>query len=85
VKFLIEVGFSKDIPDEVGNSPLHVAAANGFHDIAAFLVENGSDTSLLNKEGFAPVTLAAQVLFAPHPISKSSLSDLPLHLFRQTI
>lgn len=42
----------------VGNTPLHLAAAEGLHNMCVFLMENGADPTIENKEKQRPVDVA---------------------------
>lgn len=43
VAFLLDLGMSPDIKDQGGASPLHVAAYNNAHRVAALLIERGAE------------------------------------------
>ncbi len=47
-----------NLPDYLGNSPLHIAAQAGDTDAAAFLVSMGADKGLLNLAGETPLQAA---------------------------
>lgn len=52
-----------NLPDEDGNTPLHIAILRGNHTLVNALLENGADYQLKNKEGLTPVQLASQNQF----------------------
>ena len=59
VKYLVEHGAFLNITDNImGNSELHMATILGCPDIATYLINNGSDLSLKNKEGKTAFDLA---------------------------
>ena len=42
-----------------GNTPLHISAAWGFHDICRFLIRKGARVAAINTRGFTPLHWAA--------------------------
>jgi ankyrin repeat protein len=42
-----------------GFTPLHIAAANGYRDIAEFLLAHGADVNAKNNDGWTPLYIAA--------------------------
>ena len=55
---LLEAGADKDIKNDNGNSPLHLAAQNGFTQIVTLLLESGADNDIKNNEDYNPLHLA---------------------------
>ncbi len=59
VKYLVEHGAFLNVTDKIlGNSELHMATIMGCPKIASYLVSQGSDVSLKNKEGKTAFDLA---------------------------
>lgn len=46
--------------DEFGATPLHRAITRGHNEIALFLIEQGADTTLQDKEGYTPLHYTAE-------------------------
>ena len=55
VKLIIENGININIQNDLGESPLHLASANGKRDIVKYLVEKGANIDLQDKQGQTPV------------------------------
>ena len=51
VVLLINAGANIDTQDNGGNTPLHIAYANGYDDIIKILIANGGNTEIKNNEG----------------------------------
>ena len=73
--------------DQGGNTPLHISAAWGFHDISRFLLRKGARVNAVNIRGFTPLHWAAMnghdsvcalLLEAKSPIREDMVSDCPL-------
>lgn len=61
MKILVEKGAKIGAQGNCGYTPLHWAAQNGHRDVAAFLVENGSDlVSACDTWGYTPLHKAAR-------------------------
>lgn len=58
LKVFAEQGKSVDTPDKTGKSALHLAAEHGPPAMVKWLVENGSDVNLLDKDGCSPLVAA---------------------------
>ena len=43
------------IDEESGNAALHMAAANGYSEVATHLIANGANINLINKSGNTPL------------------------------
>lgn len=61
--------------DEVGNTPLHIAAEKNHIAMVALLLENGADPCAKNRDGYTPIDLA--VLEEHNIITKKLLSAAP--------
>jgi ankyrin repeat protein len=51
VQLLVKRKAKLDIQDSEGNTPLHFASMTGHREIYCYLIEQGSDPHLRNKEG----------------------------------
>lgn len=59
MKWLHQHGAPLDYRDLEGATPLHVAACNGFYDVAAFLLRTGADPNVRDEDSWAPVHAAS--------------------------
>uniref|UniRef100_A0A0N5ABC5 ANK_REP_REGION domain-containing protein n=1 Tax=Syphacia muris TaxID=451379 RepID=A0A0N5ABC5_9BILA len=59
MKYLRQEGLSLDIRQSDGSTYLHVAAANGYYDVAAFLLRCGVSPSVRDNDLWMPVHAAA--------------------------
>ena len=50
IKLLVEIKSDFSMGDESGDTPLHLAAISGSADSAKYLIENGADLLLDNKD-----------------------------------
>ena len=50
----------KNLPDNLGNTPLHVAAKNGHLEVCRAVIGTLDDKNPRNNNGITPFTLAAQ-------------------------
>uniref|UniRef100_A0A8C3YU63 Protein phosphatase 1 regulatory subunit 16A n=1 Tax=Catagonus wagneri TaxID=51154 RepID=A0A8C3YU63_9CETA len=90
VRCLLQVGADLDAPQDHGATLLHIAAANGFGEAAALLLEHGASPSARDLDGWEPLHAAAywgQVhlleLLVAHGAdlnSRSLTDDTPLDL-----
>jgi len=60
-----------------GDNPLHIVAANGYNDIARYLIEKGADIHCANKKGNAPIHSA---VFKGRLDTVNLLLDLGTHI-----
>ncbi len=58
VQSLLEQGYSPDIRDDFGQTPLHVAVFRGKPETVAVLVRYGADVNAADKDGVTPLKLA---------------------------
>jgi len=64
VRELLKRGGLKANPntrDELGNTPLHLAAYNGFLDVVRLLLERGADVDARDNKGRAPLDIAREM------------------------
>jgi uncharacterized protein len=59
VKTLIEFGADVNVPNPVGNTALHTAAARGFTTVVQVLVDHGAKLNARNRRGQSPLAFAA--------------------------
>ena len=59
MRVLIERGADIKARDQQGNSPLIVAAGNGWVDVVRVLVEKGADITAKNNAGSTPLLIAS--------------------------
>ena len=59
-KVLIEKNANVNKQDKYGDTPLHLAAGNGYHNICKLLVENNANINQPNNKGNTPLHLAAE-------------------------
>jgi ankyrin repeat protein len=59
VRALLELGADVNVPDAVGNTPLHASAARGFASIVQLLVDHGAKLNARNRRGQTPLSYAA--------------------------
>jgi len=60
VRGLLVAGANLELSDELGMTPLHVAASTGHLDICKLLLERGANPDLVNRAGLTALTLAGQ-------------------------
>ena len=58
VSGLLEACDNVDLSDDLGMTPLHVAASTGKADVCQLLLELGANPALVNKAGLTPLALA---------------------------
>ena len=61
VKYLLELEggrLSINAQNDHGNTPLHLAVQGDLEEVVKLLLENGSDTEVINREGKTPLQLA---------------------------
>lgn len=58
-KVLVRKNANVNKQDNAGNTPLHLAAWNGYHNICKLLVENNANINQPNNKGKTPLHLAA--------------------------
>lgn len=84
VKMLVELGANVNKRDRFGWTPLHYAASEGYEKICRYLLRNGANLRVENKDGKFPVEvtddeiilrilLRATLIFNMPPMDKSSL------------
>ncbi|XP_033110034.1 protein phosphatase 1 regulatory subunit 16A-like [Anneissia japonica] len=59
VKQHYDNGFDLDAADNTGTTLLHIAAANGYLDVAEWLLEHHADVNALDSDGWQPIHAAA--------------------------
>ena len=57
---LVSAAVDFNLPDQLGNAPLHDAALQGRVDVAQVLIEAGADVNATNNAGKTPLDLAKQ-------------------------
>ncbi|KAF4714327.1 hypothetical protein FOZ62_022111, partial [Perkinsus olseni] len=63
VQSLVETGkVDVNMPDDDGNTALHIAVKNDMSAVEGLLVEAGADRSIQNKAGLTPQGLAEEVV-----------------------
>lgn len=60
IDFLVKQGAELDLPDEQGNTPLHIAILNGHRVNAKYLVKKGADIDLADRSGRTPLEMAIE-------------------------
>ena len=60
LKTILGMGFDPNVPNDQGESPLHVAAARGDLIVAGLLLKNGADPDLPRRDGTTPMQLAVK-------------------------
>ncbi len=58
VGYLVKVGASINIRDDIDRTPLHRAAEKGYLEIVKYLIENKADLMAVDKYGLTPLDLA---------------------------
>lgn len=59
VEALIDAGADVNETDEFGEAPLHIAAVEGYRDIASLLIEKGAEVNIGDARGLTPLHAAA--------------------------
>ncbi len=89
MSFLIHSGINLDAVDNIGNTALHLATEKDLPDACHLLLTNGASDSILNKDVYAPLHLAAQgknkalEAILDHPVEFSVAghrSKTPMHI-----
>ncbi|KAI6120303.1 ankyrin repeat-containing domain protein [Pisolithus croceorrhizus] len=57
-RLLVDAGCPPDLPNSLGETPLHLAASSGFDSMARVLVDAGCDVNARNSEGKTPLHYA---------------------------
>lgn len=60
VRMLVSMGADVNATDNLGDTPLHIAARNGRGDIARALIEGGAEVNSRNKAGQTPLGVARE-------------------------
>jgi ankyrin repeat protein len=60
IKALVGLGANVNIPNNIGCTPVFIAAQEGYMDVIKLLVDFGADVNIPNNEGATPVLMAAQ-------------------------
>jgi ankyrin repeat protein len=58
VKILLQYGVDPNIPDNMGETPLHVAVRNNYYEIAELLLKYNADIHKKNRYGESPLDIA---------------------------
>lgn len=69
VQKLLEMGIDPNSADEMGRTPLHVAACKGFSDIVGLLVTSGANPNLRDCVGNTVKMLYIAVTYTPSNMS----------------
>jgi hypothetical protein len=78
VSYLIDKGFSIDATDYRGQTPLHVACADGNAIIAVALLKQGADPTLRDKKGLLPQDKCTKSEYLQHVLGDASDKRLKL-------
>jgi ankyrin repeat protein len=78
VKAAIELGVDVNAADELGNTPLHVAASRGMKAVVELLAANGAVLNAKNKKGITP--LGALAATARNDQRRTGTRDLLIRL-----
>lgn len=90
VRFLLKGGASVHCQDMQGNTPLHIASAEGRNDIAELLINHGSDVNATNVQGRTCLHMASYsgaldilqtlILHGAQVNAVDELGSTPLHI-----